>query len=183
MTRVSVFGGAQCIPGQPAYEEALLLGQFLGSSGYTVLTGAYSGTMEAVSRGASETGGHVIGVTCQEIENYRSLPPNRWVMEEIRRDRLIDRIFTLIQDTDAAIALPGGVGTLVEITMLWNYLLIGALEPKPLIVVGEGWKKTIRNLCVTFSDFIPSKEISWITFAKDAQAAIELLDPLITNSS
>ena len=73
--RITVFGGSKPRPSQPAYQEALLLGQLLGSQGYTVLTGGYIGTMEAVSRGAAESGGHVIGVTCDEIERWRPVAP------------------------------------------------------------------------------------------------------------
>ncbi|MDI6694379.1 MAG: hypothetical protein QME21_04975 [Anaerolineales bacterium] len=63
---VTVFGGSRPTPED--YEQALHLGRLLGGSGYIVLTGGYIGVMEAVSRGASEAGGHVIGVTCDEIE-------------------------------------------------------------------------------------------------------------------
>lgn len=38
----------------------------LAERGHIVLNGGYIGTMEAVSRGAAEAGGHVIGVTCEE---------------------------------------------------------------------------------------------------------------------
>ena len=60
---VTVFGGAQPKEGTPAYEEARELGSLLAQRKHAVLTGGYMGTMEAVSRGASEAGGHVIGVT------------------------------------------------------------------------------------------------------------------------
>lgn len=79
---VTVFGGSQPMPGDPAYQEAMNLGSLLAQSGHTVLTGGYIGTMEAVSRGASEAGGHVIGVTCDEIEIWRPTRANPWVKEE-----------------------------------------------------------------------------------------------------
>jgi len=66
-------------PTEPDYAQALHLGKLLGQAGCTVLTGGYIGTMEAVSRGAAENGGHVIGVTCEEIETWRKVRVNRWV--------------------------------------------------------------------------------------------------------
>ena len=57
-----------------------------------MLTGGYIGTMEAVSRGAAEAGGHVIGVTCEEIEAWRPVRVNAWVKEEIRRKTLMERL-------------------------------------------------------------------------------------------
>lgn len=72
---IAVFGGSQPKEGDPAYAEAYELGSLLAQAGHTVLTGGYIGTMEAVSRGAAEAGGHVIGVTCEEIERcVRSKP-------------------------------------------------------------------------------------------------------------
>ncbi|MCX6080428.1 MAG: hypothetical protein NTW32_12925 [Chloroflexi bacterium] len=79
---VTVFGGSQPRPGSVAYVEAYALGQLLAIAGHTVLSGGYIGTMEAVSRGANEAGGHVIGVTCLEIERWRGSGANAWVKEE-----------------------------------------------------------------------------------------------------
>lgn len=61
--KVTVFGGAAAVPGNPAYFEAQRLGCLLAQAGHAVLTGGYMGAMEATSRGAAEAGGHVIGVT------------------------------------------------------------------------------------------------------------------------
>ena len=76
--------------------------------------------MEAVSRGASEAGGHVIGVTCVDIENWRKVGANRWVKEEWRKQTLIERLQALVEGCDAALALPGGPGTLTEVSLMWN---------------------------------------------------------------
>jgi len=113
--RVTVFGGSQPRQGQPTYLEALHLGELLGHAGYTVLTGGYLGTMEAVSRGAAEAGAHVIAVTCEEIEAWRPVRANAWVKEEKRLATLRERIYALIDLCDAAIALPGGPGTLQKL--------------------------------------------------------------------
>src|SRR5258708_16993147 len=77
--KVSVFGGSQPKNGSAAYAEAQELGKLLAERGHVVLTGGYIGTMEAVSRGAAEAGGHVIGVTCEDIERWRAIDPNPWV--------------------------------------------------------------------------------------------------------
>src|SRR5512146_1764822 len=118
--RVSVFGGSLAKEGDAAYAEAMQLGRLLAERGHTVLTGGYIGTMEAVSRGANEAGGHVIGVTCEEIESWRPTQANAWVIEEIRKKTLLERLHALIHESDAAFALPGGPGTLAEISVMWN---------------------------------------------------------------
>src|SRR5512145_1976234 len=103
--KVSVFGGSQPREGSAAYDEALNLGRLLAKRGHVVLTGGYIGTMEAVSRGAAEAGGHVIGVTCEEIEKWRNVGANRWVKEERRQKTLNERLQALIEGCDAALAL------------------------------------------------------------------------------
>lgn len=170
---VTVFGGSR--PDERGYTQALQLGKLLGEAGFAVLTGGYIGTMEAVSRGAAEAGGHVIGVTCDEIEAWRATRPNHWVMEERRYPTLRQRIFALIEECDAAIALPGGPGTLTEISEMWNHLLIEAITPRPLILVGEGWRSTMEQFFRSFDSYIPVEQRHWIIFAEDVDRAIELL--------
>jgi predicted Rossmann-fold nucleotide-binding protein len=128
--------------------------------------------MEAVSRGAAQAGGHVIGVTCQEIENWRSLPPNPWLKEEWRFASLHERMLALMDASDAVIALPGGAGTLAEIALLWNRLLIQAIPPRPLILVGEGWRQVFDRLFETQGVFISQPDRRWLSFAADVREAV-----------
>jgi uncharacterized protein (TIGR00730 family) len=116
---ISIFGGAAPRPGDAAYEEARALGAQLALAGWTVATGGYGGMMEAASRGAGEAGGHVVGVTCTLIENWRSIKANAWVREEKRFETLRERLYHLVEFSDAALALPGGIGTLTE-TLTWS---------------------------------------------------------------
>ena len=109
---VAVYGSAAPKPGNPLYQNALELGRLLAQAGHTVMTGGYGGTMEAVSRGAAETGGATLGVTCAEIEQYRPGGANPWVQQEIRTQTLPQRLEVLTRQPDAMIALPGSIGTL-----------------------------------------------------------------------
>ncbi len=175
ISRVAVFGGSSPKPGDPPYEEALHLGQLLGQAGYTVLTGGYIGTMEAVSRGAAEAGVHVIGVTCEEIENFRPGGINPWAKEEVRLPTLRDRIYALIEGSDACLALPGGPGTLAEVAVTWNHLVIEAIHPRPLILIGPGWRETFDTFFKVMDRYIPASQRRWLLFAEDAASAVQLL--------
>ncbi len=141
---VSVFGSALPTPGQPAYQQAYKLGQLLAKAGHTLMTGGYCGTMEAVSRGAVEAGGHTIGVTCRQIEDYRPLRPNQWVQQVSPTDTLSQRIEILTSEADAFMALPGGVGTLAEVAIVFNKMVISTIPSKPLILIGQGWEESFR---------------------------------------
>ena len=61
---VTVFGGARVLADDQLYADCRTLGHLLAEAGYTVASGGYTGTMEAVLRGAAEVGGHTIGYTC-----------------------------------------------------------------------------------------------------------------------
>ncbi len=67
---------------------------------------------------------------------------NQWVKEEIRKKTLIERLHTLIHESDAALALPGGAGTLTEISLMWNLMIVESLHRRPLILIGDGWQST-----------------------------------------
>jgi len=180
--RITIFGGSSPKPGEPAYEDGIQLGSHLGKGGFTVLTGGYIGIMEAVSRGAAEAGGHVIGITCEEIEGWRPVGPNPWVMEEIRFPSLRQRLFALVEMCDAAIALPGGIGTLAEISMMWTHLDIGAIPRKPLILVGSSWQETIKQLVKSFPHYITEAQRKWLTIVPNIDSAFITLQNLLSST-
>ena len=137
---VSVFGSSRPEPDSPDYRQAYALGEALARAGYTIMTGGYGGTMEAASKGAKAAGGHVIGVTVALFEEagYRT-GPNPYNDEIIRYDTLHERLLHLVSRGDAAIALPGGIGTLSEVFLTWSLLQVGEIRRKPFILLGEWW--------------------------------------------
>ncbi|MCE1253422.1 MAG: LOG family protein [Anaerolineae bacterium] len=176
---VTVFGASLTLPGQPLYQEALLLGKLLAESGYTVKSGGYIGTMEAVSRGAAEANGYVIGATCAEIETWRPVGANAWVKDEQKSPTLTTRLDTLLQNSGAFLALPGGVGTLAEILLAWNRMVIHSLPGCPLILIGAGWKETINVFTASQSNFISENDRDFVRFAENVSEAVCLLNSLI----
>src|SRR5512139_1403473 len=174
--KVSVFGGSQPKEGDAAYAEALELGRLLAERGHTVLTGGYYGTMEAISRGAHEAGGHVIGVTCSDIEDWRGSRANAFVKEERKKKTLSERLMALIEGCDAAIALPGGPGTLTEISLMWNLMIIESLPRRPLTLIGSGWQSTFDQFFKEFESYMPLRQRELLYFAKDVKTAVKTLE-------
>lgn len=140
---ISVFGSSAPQPGSADYESARNLGRLLAKAGFVAQTGGYTGTMAAVSQGAHEAGGHVIGVTCRQVEQFRPVPANRWVLEEIKCATLRERVLYLVDNCDGAIVLPGGIGTLSELALMWSLLQVGEVSPRPVITVGGLWQRTL----------------------------------------
>jgi hypothetical protein len=134
--------------------------------------------MEAVSRGAAEAGGHVIGVTCDEIEAWRPVAPNAWVQEERRFASMQERLNELVRACQAAIAMPGGPGTLTEIALTWNLMIVQAMPPKPLILTGPGWKSVMESLYKSFDTYIPPNLRVLIQYADGIQEAVDKISKM-----
>ena len=170
---ISIFGSARPEKNTAVYQTALQLGRLLADGGFTVMTGGYMGTMEAVSHGAHLAGGHVVGVTSDRIENFRPIGPNPWIKQEIRFTTLRDRLLHLVQENDGMIALPGGIGTLAEVAMAWNGLQTGETGARPLILLGDAWRTTLT----TFQDdlYIASGDFDRLTFVSTPEEAMTAL--------
>ncbi|HEX6508335.1 MAG TPA: LOG family protein [Chloroflexota bacterium] len=140
--RVTVFGSARTGPETQEYQDALRLGRMLAERGDIIVSGGYGGIMEAVSRGAHEAGGEVVGVTVAPWVGR--LEPNRYLSEERSARTLFERLEGLIE-SDALIAMPGGAGTLGEIALAWNLRQMDLMAPKPVVLVGQQWKEMVEE--------------------------------------
>jgi len=147
MKTVTIFGSS--IPGEDTevYQETQQLGRRLAEVGFAVCNGGYGGLMEASSRGARESGGHTIGVTC----DVWPAAANRWIAEEVRTPTFMQRLLTLIERGDSYIALPGGTGTLAELALVWEMMNKSSLSRsvggrKPLLVMVPYWQPVIECL-------------------------------------
>ncbi|RJP23110.1 MAG: hypothetical protein C4527_20810 [Candidatus Omnitrophota bacterium] len=109
---IAVFGSSAITQDSPEAARAHRLGRLLAEASFTVCNGGYMGVMEACSRGASEAGGKVIGVTC---ETFSRRSPNPFLTEEIPCKDLLERIATLMRIADAYLVLDGNIGTLAEL--------------------------------------------------------------------
>ena len=178
MTSVTIFGGSRVEPDSDEYLAAQQLGRALAARGFSVVTGGYNGVMEAVSRGAKESGGHVIGVTVDVIARNFERLPNAFVDQEVRTAALLERIDKLVELGAAYVVLPGGAGTLAELGIVWNLALLGALQNKPLIVVGRGWERVL-NVMVEELHTLES-DLKWLRFVPDVNAAVEMLADALT---
>jgi len=133
--RITAFGSSRLEEDDPRFAEVVRLGERLGHSGWDALTGGHQGMMAAICRGIRAGGGHVRGVTLERFPT----PPDNHLSEEVRARNFFERMQILIEQTDAYLALPGGLGTLAELAMSWDLLAIGVLEPRPLILYGDSW--------------------------------------------
>ncbi len=166
---VTVFGSSQTQPHEPLYESGVRCGRLLAEAGFQVATGGYGGLMEAVSRGAADAGGHVIGVTAPELFPGRP-GANSWTHVEKPRPTLPLRLSELLDGSIATIALPGSIGTLTELLVAWNASFIEALNqqrPRPVIAVGESWASLVAHIASAIDS-----SVDLVTRVADVDAAV-----------
>lgn len=139
---ITSFGSGFTKPEDPYYNEVFLLGKTIAECGWTVCTGGYYGTMEAMSKGVKSAGGKTIGVTVSSWE----IKPNEFIDEEVRMDNIMERIVELIGLADAYIIFKGGTGTLVEISVALELMNKKSIPEKPIYFYGDFWKGVIDIL-------------------------------------
>ncbi|MFN6964762.1 MAG: LOG family protein [Pyrinomonadaceae bacterium] len=166
---VTIFGGSKCDDSSPEYREARVLGRRLAEAGFTICTGGYLGIMEAASRGAREAGGRVFGI----VMNQFKAEPNRYLTDKVASDHFYDRLQNLITRSVGFVALRGGMGTVTEISLVWNKLATRVLEPRPLVLVGECWREVVR--CWQQQLVVSDDDLSYLDFADSAEQASAIL--------
>lgn len=172
---ITVFGAASAPPTSPDYRAAQRLGGLLAQAGLAVATGGYAGLMEAASRGAAEAGGQVIAVTCDFLEEGRHHSPNGWVHQEIRLPTLGQRIHRLVTLGQGAVVLPGGIGTLAELALLWDLTKVGEAPRHPIVAVGEGWARTLNAFLETSDPYIHPQARPLVSLAPTVEDVLSLL--------
>jgi uncharacterized protein (TIGR00730 family) len=138
---VGVMGSARLTENDEWWMQAHKLGELLARAGFVVVTGGYGGLMAAVSRGAHEKGGRVIGLPMQ---HWESIKPNQW-NAGLRWSTDYGTRINHILRCDAVIALPGGVGTLSEMAMVWAASQTEG-RSVPLVLLGDCWPPVIEAI-------------------------------------
>lgn len=167
--RITVFGGSRCDSNSAEYKEALQLGRLLVEAGFEVCSGGYYGVMEAISRGAHEAGGHVIGVTMNQFKSA----PNAYLKKIEPSADFYARLQTLILGSSGYIALRGGMGTVTEISLVWNKLVMNVLPPRPLILIGDCWRSAID--CLSRHLVVSQSDLAHLCFVDTAEQAVAIL--------
>jgi uncharacterized protein (TIGR00730 family) len=141
MKEIAVLGSARIEPPDPRWEMAHRLGGLLAVHGFAVVTGGYGGLMSAVGQGVSEGGGHVIGLP---MRHWSELEPNRWNAELRWSEGYGTRLDHLLRCT-GVVALPGGVGTLSEMAVIWAAAQTEA-SPPSIVLLGDSWPPLIKAI-------------------------------------
>lgn len=167
---VTIFGGSRCDETAPEYKEALRVGQLLAEAGYMICTGGYLGVMEAASRGARERGGRVLGI----VMNQFKAEPNRYLTDKVASAHFYERLQHLIMRSVGFIALRGGMGTVTEVSLVWNKIQTRVIEPRPLVLLGDCWPPVVE--CWQKHLVVSEKDVAILDFAATPEEAVDIVN-------
>jgi uncharacterized protein (TIGR00730 family) len=170
---IAVYGSAFIKADSPEYLAAYEIGKGLGVAGFTIMTGGYKGIMEAASRGAAEVGAHVVGVTSAPIEVVRRQKPNQWVERIVPYDTLRERIVHLAMRADGYVVMPGGVGTMSELLLVWDLMRAREVPPRPLVCYRPYWEGILAPLRA--EQYVADVYWEMLSFASTPGEVIEMI--------
>lgn len=135
--RVTIFGSARARPGTIAYEETKRVAKALSEMGCDIITGGGPGLMQAANEGVDLAGESTsMGI---RVDLPFEQEVNPFVELAFEHRTFFTRLHHFVLASDAFIVAPGGIGTVLETTMIWQLLQVRHLEHTPLILVGKMW--------------------------------------------
>ncbi|HEY9475989.1 MAG TPA: TIGR00730 family Rossman fold protein [Mycobacteriales bacterium] len=172
---VSVFGSARTQPDEPDYATGRALGAALAEAGFAVVTGGGPGTMEAVNRGAQESGGLSIGLGIELPFEQRL---NDWVDLGIHFRYFFARKTMFVKYAQAFVILPGGFGTLDEMFEALTLVQTGKVTRFPVILLGRrywsGLVDWLRDAALAGGK-ITQRELDLLTVTDDVAEAVRVI--------
>ena len=142
--RVTIFGSARAKPGTFAYEEVKRVAAALAAMGCDVITGGGPGLMQAANEGAASVGAperdQSVGI---RVDLPFEQEVNPFVTQAFEHKTFFTRLHHFVLTSDAFVVAPGGIGTVLELTMIWQLLQVRHLPDTPLILVGTMWEELV----------------------------------------
>jgi uncharacterized protein (TIGR00730 family) len=133
---VTVFGSARFEADHRYYAMAREVGAAVVKLGFTVMTGGGPGVMEGANRGAREAGGR--SVACN-IELPFEQDPNPYLDRWVTCRYFFVRKVLLVKYSYAFIVLPGGFGTLDELSEALTLIQTRKILQFPIVLMGRDY--------------------------------------------
>lgn len=137
--RVAIFGSARAQPGTFAYDEVKRAAAAFTAMGCDIVTGGGPGLMQAANEGAASAGlpDRSIGI---RVDLPFEQAVNPFVEHAYEHGTFFTRLQHFVIASDAFVVVPGGIGTVLEMLMIWQLLQVRHVDKVPLILVGKMWK-------------------------------------------
>jgi uncharacterized protein (TIGR00730 family) len=135
---VSIYGSARITPNDKLYSQTREIARRLGEMGFSIITGGGPGVMEASNRGALDAGVKSIGLNIRLPEEQIA---NVYTTKSLTFNHFFVRKIMLVKYASAFIIMPGGLGTLDEMTEILTLMQTHKIRPFPIVLFdSKYWK-------------------------------------------
>jgi len=142
--RVTIFGSARAKPGTFVYEEVKRVAAALAFMGCDIITGGGPGLMQAANEGAASVDAaernRSVGI---RVELPFEQEANPFVEQAFEHKTFFSRLHHFVLTSDAYVVTPGGIGTVLELMLIWQLLQVKHIHDAPLILVGNMWAELV----------------------------------------
>src|SRR5215471_13570583 len=142
--RVTIFGSARAKPGSFVYEEVKRVASALAQMGCDIITGGGPGLMQAANEGASAVNApernRSVGI---RVDLPFEQEVNPFVEEAFEHKTFFSRLHHFVLTSDAFVVAPGGIGTVLELMLIWQLLQVKHVHDTPLILIGNMWAELV----------------------------------------
>ena len=156
---ISLFGTARCAPESAEYKDAEKIARLLVEAGFGIISGGGPGIMEAANKGAYEAGGVSVGL---HIQLPHEQGCNKYVKTRCNFRYFFIRKFMFVKYAMAYVVMPGGMGTIDELSEAFVLAQTGRTRPFPIILYDSSyWSGLLEWLRKTMAarGFIKEGEI------------------------
>jgi uncharacterized protein (TIGR00730 family) len=178
--RVTIFGSARAKPGTYAYDEVKRIAAALATIGCDIITGGGPGLMQAANEGAAEGSpdntDRSVGIRV-DLPFEQELNP--FVLQAFEHRTFFTRLHQFVLMSDAFIVVPGGIGTVLELMMIWQLLQVQHVRETPLILVGTMWEGLLdwakSSLLTTEPPLVSMQDVDIPQCVQSGEEAIVLI--------
>jgi uncharacterized protein (TIGR00730 family) len=156
---VTIYGASRLKPQSFDYEKTREIARLLGQEGFNIITGGGPGAMEAANLGAQEAGVKSAGLN---IELATEQVCNAFANITLTFNHFFARKVMLVKYSTAFVIIPGGMGTLDELTEVLTLIQTHKIKPFPVVLFNSAFwqgfldwlrKETLTNGYITEEDF------------------------------
>jgi uncharacterized protein (TIGR00730 family) len=170
---VSVYGSARIKPDDRLYQQTAEIARRLGELGFCIITGGGPGVMEAANKGALQAGVTSVGLN---IDLPQEQIANEYTTRAITFKHFFIRKVMLVKYADAFIIMPGGLGTLDELTEILTLMQTHKIKPFPVVLFdGTYWGGLLDWLhrSALANGFVSEKDFSLLRVCDHTNEVIE----------
>jgi uncharacterized protein (TIGR00730 family) len=170
---VTIYGSARIKPQDDLYSQTTEIARRLGELGFSIITGGGPGIMEAANKGAAEAGVKSVGLN---IELPVEQLCNAYATKVITFKHFFVRKVMLVKYAIAFVIMPGGLGTMDELTEILTLMQTHKIKPFPVILYDSkfwnGFQEWLRGT-VLKRGYVSEEDFELLRICDDPMSVVE----------